>query len=93
MSVYIYRDRKWWEHGLAWPMALGLSYWVVGGVAEYFSYKEGFFLHALGVFTGTFGVSILMQVAQQLPLAADGARVKWFGGAPKVDIEKEGTSK
>jgi uncharacterized membrane protein YeiH len=87
VSVYVYRERKWWEHVAAWPIGLGLSYWVVGGIAEYTGINQPFFIHACSVLTGVFGVAILMEGAKQIPLAADAARVKWLGGTPKGEQE------
>jgi hypothetical protein len=82
LSMYVYKDRKWYEQLISWAAAIGLAHYGVGAAAEYFNWKEGFFLNGCRVFVGIYGLAIVMEMAKQVPLGLAGLRAKITGGQP-----------
>ena len=82
LGARIYPERTWKTHITAIFAAGCLAYYGVGGAAEYFNWKPGFFLDLCKFVIGLFGFTIVLEAAKQIPLAIAGLRTKFFGGTP-----------
>jgi hypothetical protein len=82
LGTRIYPERTWKTHATAIFAAGCLSYYGVGGAADYFKWSPGLFLELCKFVVGLFGFTIVLEAAKQIPLAISGLRSKFFGGTP-----------
>lgn len=82
LGMRIYPERTWKAHVTAIFAAGCLSYYGVGGIADYFNWKPGLFLELCKFVIGLYGFTIVLTLSVQIPLAIAGLRAKYTGGTP-----------
>jgi hypothetical protein len=80
LGMRIYPERTWKAHATAIFAAGCLSYYGVGGLADYFDFKAGLFLELCKFVVGLYGFTVVLTLSVQIPLAIAGLRAKYTGG-------------